>query len=90
MENRLESDSDIICNWINNSSSNKEAFMSMLRKGPPANKGFMWCSKEGGPGKYWSKEEAEALNSLSDYILDMGWESSGYSIMIRNIQNKMC
>ena len=57
--------------------------------GPPVDTGFMWCSKEGGPGLYWSKEEADALKSLSDYVLEMGWESSGYSIMLRNIQNKM-
>ena len=62
----------------------------MLKKGPPVDKGFMWCSKEGGPGLYWSKDEAEALTSLSDYVLEMGWESSGYSMMLRNIRNKMC
>ncbi len=89
MEQRLASDSDTICQWINNQ-SNKEAFISMLKKGPPVDKGFMWCSKEGGPGLYWSKDEAEALTSLSDYVLEMGWESSGYSMMLRNIQNKMC
>ena len=34
MEQRLASDSDVICQWINKQ-SNKEAFISMLTKGPP-------------------------------------------------------
>ena len=56
-----------------------KVFISSPTKGPPDDTGFMWCSKEGGPGLYWSKEEADALISLSDYVLEMGWESSGYS-----------
>ena len=37
---------------------------------------------------YWSEEEAEALKLVSGLVLDYQWDSSGYSIMLRAIQEK--
>jgi hypothetical protein len=48
----------------------------------------MWCSKKGGPGLYWTSKEADGLEELSELVLKLGWDSSGYSMMLRNIQSQ--
>ena len=63
--------------------------LSMFKKGPPNNHGFMWCDKTGGPNKHFTELEAKALNEISEMVLNHGWESSGYAIMLRKIQNKI-
>ena len=85
-EKKLLNDEKTIIDFINNS-PNKKNIIAMLKKGPP-NSGFMWCDKEGGPGKYWTHDEAAGLKELSNLVLNLGWDSSGYSIMLRNIQSK--
>lgn len=44
---------------------------SMFKKGPPKDQGFMWCKND---DVYWT-------------VLGKGWDSSGYGIMMRNLQN---
>ena len=48
MENQLNNDLTNCMEAINNHAQ-KDNIISMFIKGPPKNKGFMWCSKEGGP-----------------------------------------
>lgn len=70
-----------------NKSPIKDNVIKMFKKGPPKNEGFMWCSKEGGQGYHWSDEEANALKMVSNLVLDYQWDSAGYSIMLRALQN---
>ena len=86
-EKKMYNDEKTIIDFINNS-PNKNNIIAMFKKGPPTDSGFMWCDKEGGPGKYWTEEEALGLKELTNLVLKLGWESSGYSIMLRNIQSK--
>lgn len=69
--------------------SNKDSIISMFVKGPPENEGFMWCRCEGGPGKYWTSEEAQGLKYVSNLVLDRGWDSSGFGFMMRVVQDKI-
>ena len=86
LEKKLLNDEKTIIDFINNS-PNKKNIIAMFKKGPP-DSGFMWCDKEGGPGKYWTEEEALGLKELTNLVLKLGWESSGYSIMLRKIQSQ--
>ena len=61
----------------------------MFIKGPPINQGFMWCQDNGGPDCYWTEKEGEALRFIRNKVLELGWESSGYGIMMRKIQRKI-
>lgn len=66
-----------------NTHKNKSVIMSLFTKGPPANKGFMWSIDD---TFYWTKEEFTALKDISEIVLNKGYESSGYGIMMRKIQ----
>ena len=87
MEAKLSNDANKISNFIN-SHPKKKDFISMFTKGPPDDKGFMWCSKESGNDSHWNYEEATALKELTNLVLNLGWDSSGFGIMMRNIQSK--
>ena len=84
IEVKAQKDLIDIVNQINNQ-KNKNDIVSVFMRGPPKNDGFIWCDKEGGPDKWWSIEEAEGLKFVSDLVLSLGWESSGYGIMLRKI-----
>lgn len=86
MEAKFSKDINRISNFIN-SHPKKKDFISIFTKGPPADKGFMWGSIGDGNDSYWSYEEATALKDLTNLVLDLGWDSSGYGIMMRNIQS---
>ncbi len=67
----------------------KDDITNMFVKGPPQNKGFMWCGKEGGKDHWWSEREAAGLSIINEQVLGLGWDSSGYGIMMRMIQKKI-
>lgn len=67
-----------------NAHENKTAILTSLKKGPPANKGFMWSMND---TDYWTENELTALKDISEIVLNKGWESSGYGIMMRKIQH---
>ena len=51
--------------------------LSMFKKGPPNNQGFLWCDKTGGPDKHFTELEAKALNEISEMVLInsiFGWD----------------
>ena len=88
IESKAQKDIIDIVKQINNH-ENKNSIVSVFMRGPPKNDGFMWCDKEGGPDKWWSIEEAEGLKFVSELVLNLGWDSSSYGIMLRKIQNEI-
>ena len=88
MEAKSRKDLNTIVDKINNH-VNKQGIISMFIKGPPENDGFMWCGRKGGPGCWWNKEEGEGLEFISNLVLDLGWDSSGYGFMMRFVQKEI-
>lgn len=88
MQTKADNDLITIVNKINNH-ENKQGIISMFIKGPRENEGFMWCENKGGPGSWWSKEEADGLKFVSNLVLDLGWDSSGYGYMMRIVQREI-
>ena len=71
------------------SHENKDNIVNMFVKGPPKTCGFMWCGSEGGKGKWWTEQEANGLKDIGDKVLELGWDSSGYGIMLRMVQQEI-
>ena len=83
MDTQMKQDTlDII--KIINTHENKQGILSMFKKGPPKDQGFMWCKNE---DMYWTKQESKGLKFIQKLVLEKGWDSSVYSILIRNLQN---
>jgi hypothetical protein len=55
----------------------------VLQKGPPKDLGYMWGLNE---PDYWTEREKEAINIMHIWVLQKGWESSGYAIMFRSLE----
>lgn len=85
---KANQDLELILAIINNSPL-KTYINNMFIKGPPINQGFMWCQDNGGPDCYWTEKEAQGLRFIRNKVLELGWESSGYGIMMRKIQRKI-
>lgn len=79
----------INCMKVISNHAQRDNILNMFIKGPPENEGFMWCSKEGGHDKWWTIGEAEGLQFISSYVLDLGYDSSMYGIFMRNLQKKV-
>ena len=62
----------------------KDAIVSMFKKGPPQNTGFMWCNPK--DTSYWTNDEIKGLAIITELVLSKGYESSGYGCMMRHIQ----
>jgi len=64
---------------------NKQAkyMVQVLQKGPPKDLGYMWGLNE---PEYWTQQEKEAINTMHIWVLQKGWESSGYGIMFRSLE----
>ena len=82
---KAEQDLKQTMEWIN-SKDNGDWIYNMFIKGPPEGKGFMWCDKEGGENKWWTEKESQGLKDVTQYVLDLGWDSSGYGLFMRKIQ----
>ena len=65
--------------------SNKQAkfMVQVLQKGPPEDSGYMWGLNE---PDYWTQREKDAINTMHIWVLQKGWESSGYGIMFRSLE----
>tara|TARA_B100001142_G_scaffold274353_1_gene282272 strand:- start:161 stop:760 length:600 start_codon:yes stop_codon:yes gene_type:complete len=88
LETKMENDCEALINYIN-AHENKQGIVSMFMKGPPDDRGFMWCPTKGGPNEYWNEEEARGLKQIKNAVLNKGWDSSGYAIMMRKIQKEV-
>jgi hypothetical protein len=86
LDQKANTDCEYIIQFINNH-ENKNGIVSMFMKGPPKDKGFSWCSHEDKP--YWTDEESNGLKVIRDLVLDKEWDSSGYGLMMRKIQQKI-
>lgn len=87
-EEKAQQDLNFIIKYINNH-ENKQGIISMFMKGPPKDKGYMWCCTQGGPEYYWNYEEADGLKEIRNLVLNNGWDSSGYGFMMRKIQKEI-
>ena len=68
--------------------SNKQAkfMVQVLQKGPPEDSGYMWGLNE---PDYWTEQEKAAINIMHIWVLQKGWESSGYAIMFRSLEKEI-
>ena len=82
LDQKMDTDYSNLMTKIENNSL-KNSIISLFQKGPPENKGFTFCSKEVG---YWTEEESKALKTVIHWVLDLGWDSSGCSLMLRKLQ----
>lgn len=75
---------DCVC-IVDNILQHKEAkfMVQVLQKGPPKDLGYMWGLNE---PDYWTEREKEAINIMHIWVLQKGWESSGYAIMFRSLE----
>ena len=82
LDQKMDTDYSNLMTKIENNSL-KNGIISMFQKGPPEDTGFTFCSKEVG---YWTEEESKALKTVINWVLDLGWDSSGCSFMLRKLQ----
>ena len=82
---KFEKDSNDILNNIL-THADREGMISALRKGPPNQLGFMWGLDE---PNYWTTQEIRGIDQMHIWVLQRGWESSGYAIMFRELQKKI-
>ena len=57
--------------------------VQVLQKGPPKDLGYMWGLNE---PDYWTQQEKDAIKTMHIWVLQKGWESSGYGIMFRSLE----
>lgn len=60
--------------------------VQVLKKGPPKGLGYMWGLNE---PNYWTEQEKAAINIMHVWVLQKGWESSGYGIMFRALEKEI-
>ena len=58
--------------------------IAMYNTGPPVAKGFMWCSAADFPAP-----QGQAFDLMKVFVLDAGYDSSGYAFMHRAIQKAL-
>ena len=85
LEEKLQSDTTILLNKIR-SHPESNSMIEVFNKGPPKDKGYMWGLNE---PNYWTEEEKIAINIMHKWVLEKGWESSGYAVMFRSIESKL-
>tara|TARA_B100001094_G_scaffold107267_1_gene103322 strand:+ start:104 stop:361 length:258 start_codon:yes stop_codon:yes gene_type:complete len=77
MELNTEKDLEQILSKIENHPEKNE-FIELYIKGPPDDEGFMW----------WNNPP-EFFNITKQWVLEAGYDSSGYGMMHRLIQKKI-
>ena len=82
-EQKSKHDSEKIMRFIE-SHPKFDAIYSAFTKGPEPECGFMWTTTE-----WWTQEEGEAIEIVSNKVLEYDWDSSGYGYMMRVIQAKI-
>tara|TARA_Y100000591_G_C21496181_1_gene527611 strand:+ start:348 stop:626 length:279 start_codon:yes stop_codon:yes gene_type:complete len=85
LKSKLENDLNIVMHFISEHPL-KNDIISMYEKGPPVDRGFMWTR---GTDSWWTPEEGAALEIMRSVVLRLEWESSGYGIFQRQIQNNI-
>ena len=77
MELNLKKDCETILSKIENHPEKNE-FIELYIEGPPDDEGFTW----------W-RDPPEVFNITKQWVLDAGYDSSGYGMMHRVIQKKI-
>ena len=85
MDTKLKIDTTDIINIIENH-PNRQGVVSMFKKGPMKDKGFMWSNEQ---DEHWTTEESNGLKYIRELVLEKDWDSSCYGIMMRNLQNEI-
>lgn len=83
LQEKCKHDSEKIMRFIE-SHPKFDAIYRAFMKGPDPQSGFMWTTTE-----WWSPEEGEAIEIVSNKVLDYDWDSTGYGYMMRVIQDKI-
>lgn len=65
-------------------SPKRDAIVAMFTKGPSSDYGFMWTNNF---NNYWTDEEYDALREVGMMVIDKGWDSGGYGLMMRRLQH---
>jgi hypothetical protein len=60
---------------------NAEDVYSGFKKGPDPKHGFMFTLDD-----WWDPKQLVAMKFVSNLVLDLGWDSSGYGFMMRKIE----
>ena len=81
MEAKAEKDLQVFEQFIF-THEKKDDFVSLFLKGPEPGCGFMWTSSD-----WWTEEEAIAVKLIGNKVLDYDWDSSGYGMMMRMVQD---
>ena len=76
-------DLNTIMNFINGHSTVNDIYSAFL-KGPDPECGFMWTTTE-----WWTPKQADAIKLISVNVLNLGWDSSGFGLMMRAIENEI-
>ena len=71
---QLEADLKTTIDYINNHKE-KDAIINWFVVGPPKDTGFSYCDYD-----------TQFKKDIQKLVLDMGWDSSGFGIFMRNIQ----
>ena len=79
-EMKLQKDSKELLEFIKESPL-RNNIIQMYMKGPASNRGFMWTPKE-----HWTDYELLGLKCINKEIFRLEWDSSGYGIMHRKLQ----
>ena len=83
LQEKCKHDSEKIMRFIE-SHPKFDAIYRAFMKGPDPQSGFMWTTTE-----WWTQAEGEAIEIVSNKVLEYGWDSSGYGFMMRIIQDKI-
>ena len=82
LEEKLKKDcADIVQAILSNEQA--KFMVQVFQKGPPEDLGYMWGLNE---PDYWTQQEKDAINTMHIWVLQKGWESSGYGIMFRSLE----
>ena len=82
IEEKLKQDTLYLVDKIINHPESKY-MIEVLRKGAPKDLGYMWGLNE---PDYWTEYQKAAINIMHIWVLQKGWESSGYGIMFRSLE----
>ncbi len=85
LEEKLITDTALLVDKIK-SHPESNTMKKVFQKGPPKDKGYMWGLRD---PDYWTENEKIAINIMHKWVLEKGWESSGYSIMFRSIEKQL-
>ena len=80
IEQQANKDIITIMNAISNYENVNDVYLA-FKKGPDPKHGFMFTLDD-----WWDAKQAAAIKFVSNLVLDLGWDSSGYGFMMRRVE----